>query len=507
MMQASLRHAVRITFTSLLTTAWVIAQERAEESSARNERLARLESAIEQQQLRLRELEDLVGNDSGSDVDRARTEALKAQIREVLSEREFRDGLMPTTVSAGFQEGKGFYIRSSDENFSMNLRGFMQFRWVHYETQSRNRYTQPRLERDDRTGFDVQRLRLFVSGNVWSPDLTYRMVIRADSSNTYDATLHQAFVNYKFSDAFQVRFGVFQAAGTRAEIDDSDGYQLIDLGLTDAVFSFDQVMGVQFAGRFPDTRLGYQVQVVNELGTFRDRVITSDPSELDGNPAVLARLAWHVLGDDPGVFDYQGDLRKDKTQPALGIEIFKYAFNDDQGDKGSISIPFARPDRGQGGGFGLTNTNGMQYHQFAWATAFKWLGFSAEGEYVLRIVDPRRAFRQPYTPWSLLSGDVSTTAQHGAYLQCGYFLPIPGWENKFEVAGRVGGISVLSDRQEGVWEYAAGVNYYPIENNYRVKLQADVQRIYEAPTRSSTVSLAEVNDSSLVFRVQLQVGF
>jgi hypothetical protein len=34
-----------------------------------------------------------------------------------------------------------------------------------------------------------------------------------------------------------------------------------------------------------------------------------------------------------------------------------------------------------------------------------------------------------------------------------------------------------------------------------------IRGIYGAPTRSATTSLAEVNDSALVFRVQLQVGF
>ena len=157
------------------------------------------------------------------------------------------------------------------------------------------------------------------------------------------------------------------------------------------------------------------------------------------------------------------------------------------------------------GGYGLTTTNGLQINQFSWDMGFKYCGFSAQGEYALRIVDPRRTDRRPFTPWFLISGDDSTTVQHGAYVQVGYFLPIPVLENKLEWMARVGGISALSDEQEGSWEYATGVNYY-IEG-HAVKLQADMVRVYEAPITSGYSSLANVNDKALVFRVQLNVAF
>ena len=40
-----------------------------------------------------------------------------------------------------------------------------------------------------------------------------------------------------------------------------------------------------------------------------------------------------------------------------------------------------------------------------------------------------------------------------------------------------------------------------------VKLQTDVTKIYEVPIRSSTASMANVNDDALVWRIQLQVAF
>lgn len=86
-----------------------------------------------------------------------------------------------------------------------------------------------------------------------------------------------------------------------------------------------------------------------------------------------------------------------------------------------------------------------------------------------------------------------------------YFLPIPDWERKLEVVGRVGGVSILSGGQEGTWEYAGGLNYYIDGQN--AKLQTDVTKITELPISSADHSSANVNDDALTWRVQLQLAF
>ncbi len=65
-------------------------------------------------------------------------------------------------------------------------------------------------------------------------------------------------------------------------------------------------------------------------------------------------------------------------------------------------------------------------------------------------------------------------------------------------------MSTLAERQEGTWEYTVGANYYFQKN---VKLQADFGQVAESPISSPYSSLANVNDDTLVFRVQLQVAF
>ena len=163
-----------------------------------NDKLARLESLLEAQQLKIQNLEQQVAAAGAQDQDAARVEVMKQQIREVLGESQFRESLMPSVVMAGYDDG--FFIRSSDDKFKLKINGQLQFRWTHYATRSSNRYLEPNRQRNDRTGFDIQRLRLKFTGHAYDPNLTYAVWLRAEAVDGYDFALHYAWVNYKMRD-------------------------------------------------------------------------------------------------------------------------------------------------------------------------------------------------------------------------------------------------------------------------------------------------------------------
>ena len=491
---------LRIVWCVLLTLS-VAAVCFADSPNAESERLAALEQRIEQQTARIQQLETQLASSANAPFEAQRVAALKQQIREVLSEREFRESLMPATLSAGYD--KGFYIVSSDERFKLVTNGRIQFRWTHYNTRTENRYLNRGDRRGDRTGFDVQRLRFGFSGHVYDKDLTYRLEVTGDGGD--NIRLRYAWINYRLADEFQMLAGVFKIASTRAQMTSSSRLQLVDRSLADAVFQFDRGLGVRFWGRLFDKRLEYFLDVVNSLNSTSNRTITTDPAEMDNNPAIVFHTVWHALGDTPGAdFKSPSDIEHHES-PALDLG-FHYAFNEDDGDSRTTEIPFRFPRRPRGvGGFGLTTTNGLQLHQFGLEAAFKYMGFSATAEYFLRVLDVRGAYGAPYAHLFQVTGEDSTVAQHGAYLDLGYFLPIPGLERKLELVGRVGGISVNTEGSEGTWEYGGGLNYYI--HGHNVKLQADVVKISEVPITSNSHSLANVNDDALIFRVQLQTSF
>ncbi|HUU94306.1 MAG TPA: hypothetical protein VM487_01085 [Phycisphaerae bacterium] len=470
------------------------------------EALAQLETRLEAQQQRIERLQEQLVAARSQETEAARAEAMRQQVREVLSEQEFRESLMPSVLQAGYEDG--FFIRSSDDKFRLNINGFLQFRWTHYATRSDNRYQDARLQRNDRTGFDFQRIRLIFSGHAYSEDLTYYVHLLADSAAGYDAAPLWAWVNYRFRDELQFMAGILSIPSTRATWLDERGYQFIDRPMTDVVFGLGDGVGVQLWGQLFDKKVDYHLAIVNSLTSPANRTITPDPAEMDSNPAIAFRAVWHALGEDPDGWAFEGDIHH-SASPLLDLG-FHYAFNDDQGDLNTTTLPFPLPRRiANLGGFGVTNTNGLQINQFGVDAAFKYQGFSATGEYMLRIVDPRRAGRVPFANWWLLTNQGDTTVQHGAYVQAGYFLPIPGLENKLEAVARVGGISALANGREGTWEYGAGLNYYlrGAEAGHKTKLQMDVTKVTEVPLENAYSSLANVNDDALVFRVQLQVGF
>lgn len=473
--------------------------------------VAALEAQLQAQQARIERLQQQVAATAQSE-DSARVAAMKQQIREVLSEAEFRESLMPSTLQAGYDGG--FFIRSSDDKFRMQFNGLFQMRWTHYCTQNRNHYLLPGFNtgRRDRDGFDAQRVDLTISGHAYSPDLTYNFEFGSGTPNGYDTALNYAWANYRVMDEFQIRAGVINIASTRSGTASFATYQFVDNPVFDAVFSLGDGLGVRIWGDLMDGQGTYYFDVVNSLNSFNTRTITNDENLYanghDNNPALAFRTVWAILGgkclhpnDEP---DYVTpcDLAW-HDEPAWNIG-FHYAFNDDLHD-GTTRIPFPRKTFFRKGGFGLTSSEGLQIHQFGIDSGFKYQGFSATAEYVLRILDVRSAASRPFTPLYQFTGDDSTNAQHGAYLQCGYFLPIPNHERSFEVVGRVGGISALSSGQEGTWEYAGGLNYYIQGHN--VKLQTDITHVTEAPISSNTHSLANVNDDAWIWRVQFQLAF
>lgn len=493
---------------ALLTLAITAAPAWADSTNAlsENELIARLESMVTAQQSRLEELQQQVDAAAEDQVEAARTEMMKAQIREVLSESEFRESLMPSTLQAGYDGG--FYIRSSDDKFLMKVFGRIQVRWTHYATRSENRYLSPGMRRNDRSGFDAERVRLGVFGHAYTPDLEYYLELEADQANTYDYVLSEAWVNYKFMDELQFRAGYLTLAGMRASMTSNANYQFVDGSIVDAVFGSGYGVGARFWGTCAD-KIEWYLDITNGItngeGDAANRVIRPDEAiENDNNPGIIFHTIWHVLPGDDGVNMWTQADHTLTQSPALDLG-FHYIFNEDDGDNPTGVMPFPRRTFFREGGFGVVPTAGLQFHHFGLDAAMKWMGFSTTAEYVIRVVDVRNGDSWPYAPLFLATGDGSTNAQHGAYVQCGYFLPIPGMEKKLEAVARVGGISSLSGGQGGTWEYAAGLNYYLEGDN--VKIQTDVTKISEVPIANSEYSLANVNDDALIWRVQLQVAF
>ena len=462
------------------------------------DRIDRLEALVQQQDQQIRELRSQVQQTNAS-MDEARVEQIKGLVREVIADSEFRESLFPDQVQVGYDGG--FYLRSADEQFLLKINAATQFRYTYYNDQSRNRSVAPRRRFSDRSGFELERVYVGFSGHLFGPDLTYRILVESDTDSQHRWQNFLAWVDYRFADALHVKAGLLKPPFGLQELT-SDLLQMFpDRSMANELFNLDRSVGVQVWGDVLDGKLTYKVAVTNGWNNEAARFGRSDPlREMDQNPAITARAVWHAMGQlGPGESDvsYHED-------PALDVAL-SFGYMDDNGDAGDPTITYAVADffRDGVGGFGSTTMEGTNVTQFGADAHFKYRGLAVTGEYWLRIVDVSNGNinSRLVAPYFLRTGDNDTFHQQAAQMQAGYFI-IP---KKLEAIARVGAVWDIGPGSEGVWEYAAGMNWYI--NGHGNKLQFDVTKINELPVASSAANYIDLNDDILMWRLQWQILF
>ena len=104
-------------------------------------------------------------------------------------------------MGAGYQQGKGFVIKSDDGNFLLHPWAYAQFRNV-------TNYRQDVAGKDTtQNGFEVARLKFVLDGNVFNPDLTYQFIwniVRAGGN----LQTNDAWARYRLHDTnFAIEVG------------------------------------------------------------------------------------------------------------------------------------------------------------------------------------------------------------------------------------------------------------------------------------------------------------
>lgn len=121
----------------------------------------------------------------------------KQTVTSVLNEADRHGRFMDFSgMSAGWSEEHGFFLRSDDGNFLMSpfvlfqLRGATTYR-DDGKSGGRN---------DTQSGFEMRRLQLGFDGNLFTPDLTYRIFWQSSELTTGNLSLLMAWFQYRFHD-------------------------------------------------------------------------------------------------------------------------------------------------------------------------------------------------------------------------------------------------------------------------------------------------------------------
>jgi len=468
-----------------------------------SQKVKELESLVKAQQQQIATLQQQLQQVQAGSLEQMRVEEIKKVMQELMGQAEFREKLLEGALNAGYKDG--FFIKSGDD-FMLKINGRVQMRYTFYNKQSRNLDTGSALLgqiTDDRSGVEIERLRLTFSGYMIEPNLTYLIELQggtdvADGAGGHDARIRYAWINYKFNEMAQVKIGLFKLPFGRQETTSSKYLMLVDRSLANEMFNLDRSPGIMLHGALCDGTVEYAAALSNGFRNADSAFDNPDATNaLDQNPAITARVVWHALYDELGEdFIDESDLAYHK-KPVLDVGL-SFAYVDDNGDAAGLVLPYSIPDalRVWPTGYGLVgSTNGLNITQFGADAAFKYMGFACQAEWFVRMID----VSWNLAPWLLATGSDDTVHQQGAYVQAGYFI-VP---EKLEVVARLGGVWDIDE--DSTWEYAGGVNYYLKGHN--LKLQADVTKITELPVTSRNANFINQNDDILMWRIQLQAAF
>ena len=482
--------------------------------------LEALKTMVMAQQERISELE--ASNTEDGWLTARRQEEIKSLIQEVLADADSQAQLAGAPLTAGYKNG--FFIRTEDDTFLLRINALMQIRYtgINRDVASGRNFGNPVWDgeedeyygasprEDDRSDFELTRVRLLFSGHVWNKDLTYLIQIALTAEDapvlgTQQPVGHltDGYVNWRADNALQIMAGQFKLPFGRQELTSPGKLQFVDRSLANETFNLDRAVGLAVHGYlFEEVReqfLYYAVAVSNGAQTRWDNDFQQ---ALDDMPAFTARGVFNILGD---VGSDESDLAV-LQNPALAVGM-SYHWE-------SVHLRQNRHTRHTVGVPGFGNSSvlaaGTRFHQIGSDIRFKWMGLSVNTEYWCRVIDNASRpmdedefedeFVEKGHPVNYATAvDRATRHYQGGHLQVGYYL---GDDLPIEPVFRLGG--VWDNNGENVWEIAGGVNYYLKGHN--LKISADVTRIADSTASSPTAGFG-LNEDAWMIRGQLQVAF
>jgi len=385
----------------------------------------------------------------------------EADVKEVTAEKP-----------VAYQPGKGFTFTSSDRTFQLSLGGRGQFQYQY-------------LDKDDVNGpaqntsvWKIRRFKVYMGGYAFSRDLTYRVQVDLAKSGTAQM-LDDAWINYRFLDEAQLQAGQFKMPFSRGELTSDGALQFVDRANAVDAFKPSYDIGAMVQGKTAGGKLAYNAGLFNGTGQSGTRTTNSG--------AWAARLVFNPFGE----MRYSEADLENTPSPLLSIGAGYFANTlKRSGNTGFLDTTTSTPPyAGTAGWLGkaaagtaiFDNTEKVDVGTYGFDAAFKWRGFSAQGEYFGGKAEGQAQGR--------------TVNSRGYYGQAGYFL-LP---KKLEVAARYSCVDPDRDISQDLQvEVTGAVSYY--FQGHNLKLQGDYTNIHKQ------IAGKQATDDQQM-RVQAQVAF
>jgi len=390
----------------------------------------------------------------------------------VITEADFKEVMAARPVA--YQPGKGFTFTSQDGKFQLSLGGRGQFYYQY-------------LDRDDVNGpanevslWRIRRFKVYMGGYAYTKDLTYRVQVDLAKSGT-PQMLDDAWINYRFADEAQLQAGQFKIPFSRGELTSDGALQFVDRANAVDVFKPSYDIGTMVAGKTAGGKLAYNAGIFNGTGQSGTRTTNSG--------AWAVRVVFSPFGE----MRYSEPDLENTPSPLLSVGAGYFANTlKRNGNTGFLDTTTSTPPyAGTAGWLGkaangtaiFDNTERVDVGTYGFDAAFKWRGFSAQGEYFGGKAEGQTQGR--------------TVDSLGYYGQAGYFL-LP---KKLEVGARYSSVDPNRDKPQDLQiEVTGAVSYY--FQGHNLKLQGDYTNIH---TQTQLVGKQATDDKQL--RVQAQLAF
>ena len=325
----------------------------------------------------------------------------------------------------------------------------------------------------------IRRFKVYMGGYAFTKNLTYR--VQADLAKSGTArcwTTHGSTT--AFIDEAQLQAGQFKMPFSRGELTSDGALQFVDRANAVDTFKPSYDIGAMVQGKTAGGKLAYNAGLFNGTGQSGTRTTNSG--------AWAARVVFSPFGEMPYS---EADLGNTKNPLlSLGANYFANTLKRNGNATFLDTTTSTPPYAGTAGWLGkaaantaiFDNTERVDVGTYGFDAAFKWRGFSAQGEYFGGKAEGQNPGR--------------TVHSRGYYAQAGYFL-LP---KHLEVAARYSSVDPNRDKSQDLQVEVTGVRVVL----FRGAQPEGAGGLHEHPHQQ--VAGKQATDDKQV-RVQAQVAF
>jgi len=383
----------------------------------------------------------------------------------VISEADYKEVTKSKPVD--YKLGKGFTLISPEEKFQLSLGGRLQTRYSLVDTDDSSKTTPS-------SKWEVRRMKLWMNGYAYTKDLTYLLQVDFVSGGS-TRLLEHAYLDYRLIDEVQLLAGQTKVPFGRQWLNSSGSQQFVDRSSASDAFRPGYDVGAKLHGDIAKGLATYEFGVYGGAGQSLTRASNGDVSA----NAIAARATFNPFGK----MSYSESDLDDSPKPLLSIGANYYGNTLKKTSATALeanNITLTGTSGWLGKGLStFTSSEKIDINTWGVDAAFKWRGFSAQGEYLSGQADGK-------TSNKILRAE-------GFYAQAGYCI-IP---KTLEVAIRYSYVDPNRDKiNDLTTDIQGAISYYFSKHN--LKLQGDV---------TDTHDQSKGGADDMTYRLQAQIIF